>query len=88
MYLISGGTFILWLFRASRNLRALGNQSVEYSPGWAIGAWFIPIGNLFIPYQVTAEIWNRSHPANVQTRHAVRRRDSRWSAGGGRCSWQ
>jgi hypothetical protein len=72
MYVISGATFIVWLHRASKNLRALGNNHVEYSPGWTIGGWFIPIGNLFIPCQLMGELWNRSYPANVQSAYAVR----------------
>ena len=71
-YVTSGVTFIVWLHRASKNLPALGNKHVEYSPGWTIGGWFIPIGNLFVPCQLMGELWNRSHPANVQSGYAVR----------------
>jgi hypothetical protein len=28
----------------------------KYSKGWSVGAWFIPVGNLFIPKRVISEI--------------------------------
>jgi hypothetical protein len=31
-------------------------------PGWAIGAWFIPIGNLFLPWRIAMEIWEGTDP--------------------------
>ena len=37
---------------------------MKRSPGWAIGGWFIPIGNLFIPYGVVVQAWNRSIPSD------------------------
>lgn len=41
--------FIIWSFRVAKNGRALGYPA-SLSPGWAIGGWFIPIANLFLPY--------------------------------------
>ena len=54
---------IVWLRRAYRNLPALGARGLPWSPGWAIGAWFVPILNLFRPYQIVRETWVRSDPA-------------------------
>ena len=55
-------TFLIWLYRASKNLAPLGTQNQEYSPGWAVGYWFIPIVSFFVPYQVVKEIWKGSLP--------------------------
>lgn len=52
--------FLMWFHRAYSNLKALGAKGLQYSPGWAIGAWFIPFGNLFIPFRIAKEIWNKS----------------------------
>ena len=52
---------LMWIYRASRNLVAMGVQ-LRYSSGWAVRSWFIPIISLFRPYQVMKEIWKRSHP--------------------------
>ncbi len=54
--------FLMWLHRAYRNLRALTTEPLEASPGWAVGYWFIPIVNLFRPYQIVKEVWNKSDP--------------------------
>jgi hypothetical protein len=49
-------TFLVWFWRAYSNLSAL-NRPRKRRAGWAIGSWFIPIGNLFLPYGIGAEIW-------------------------------
>jgi len=54
--------FLVWIYRAYRNLSALGASGLEYSGKWAVGGWFIPIMNFWRPYQVTAEIWKASDP--------------------------
>ena len=55
--------FLIWLYRASDNLRAINPHGpIEYSPGWAVGSFFIPIANLFIPYRAVKEIWQKSGP--------------------------
>ena len=57
--------FAMWLHRAYANLPALGNpkEGLEYSPRWAVGGFFIPIVNLFVPYRAVKEIWVKSDPA-------------------------
>ena len=30
--------------------------------GWAIGPWFVPILNLFRPWQIAVETWEGSDP--------------------------
>lgn len=39
--------FLVWQYRHAKNARVLG--STTWGPGWAIGGWFIPIANLFLP---------------------------------------
>jgi hypothetical protein len=51
--------FIMWFRRAYYNLHSLGCY-VQYSEGWAAGAWFVPFLNLFRPYQIMKEIWDRT----------------------------
>ncbi len=55
--------FLMWIHRASRNLKSLGAHGQRFSPGWAVGWWFVPIMFFFRPYQVMAEIWRGSHAA-------------------------
>ena len=54
--------FLIWEYRAFNNLSALKAQNLEYSPGWAVGWWFIPFANLVKPFQVMRELWNQSDP--------------------------
>ncbi len=57
--------FLLWLYRATKNVPALGNphSRVEYTPGWAVGSFFIPFANLYMPYKAVREVWGKSDPA-------------------------
>ena len=55
--------FCMWTHRAARNLPALGGRGLKYTPGWAVGWFFVPIANLVMPYLVAAEIWRESDPA-------------------------
>jgi hypothetical protein len=57
--------FLMWIHRAYRNLPALMPESLHYSPRWAVGCFFIPILNLFRPYQVMREIWQGSDPSRL-----------------------
>lgn len=59
-------TWLVWQFRAYANLRLVGSRETEYTPGWSVGYWFIPILNLFRPYQITAELWRRSELQNAR----------------------
>lgn len=54
--------FLMWFARAYFNLPRLGVRSLRYKPGWAIGAWFVPILNLFRPKQIANDIWRGSDP--------------------------
>jgi len=53
-------TFSIWIYAAYRNLYALRVRGLQYSPGWAVGYFFIPIMNLFRPLQVFQEMWKAS----------------------------
>jgi hypothetical protein len=54
--------FVVWFSRAYKNVRALGGRNARYRAGWAIGAWFVPILNLFRPKQLANDIWRASDP--------------------------
>ena len=50
-------TFLMWFSRAYSNLPALGMAERRYGQGWSIGAWFVPILNLFRPKQIANDTW-------------------------------
>jgi hypothetical protein len=62
LYIFAVVIFLVWLYRSSSNLGALRTRTQEFSPGWAVGWWFIPIASLFRPFQAVREIWSQSDP--------------------------
>lgn len=58
--------FLMWTYRAARNLPSLGSVGQRFSPRWAVGWWFVPVMFFFRPYQVAAEIWKGSAPDSAQ----------------------
>ena len=54
--------YLIWVRRAYRNLHSLQIKPTEFSSGWAIGSYFVPILNLFRPYRMMREIWFGSQP--------------------------
>ena len=59
----------VFMYRANANLRAVGAKGLKTTPGWAAGWWFVPIANLFKPYQAMKEIYQCSHaPASTEWR--------------------
>ena len=66
--------FFMWIYKANKNLRSLRAAGLRFTPGWAVGWFFVPIMNLFRPYQIVSEIWKASDPG-VDTTH-----DTSWKA--------
>jgi hypothetical protein len=52
--------FLMWLARANRNLGALSGEQMAFTPGWAVGWFFVPFANFVMPYRVVKEIWQVS----------------------------
>lgn len=55
-YVVSAVTFIRWFRRAYYNLHLRVN-GLSFSAGWAAGSWFVPILNLFRPFQIMKELY-------------------------------
>jgi Domain of unknown function (DUF4328) len=58
----AGVLWCVWQFRAQGNLRSLGSTGMRFSPGWAVGWWFIPFANIVQPYRAVSELWRASEP--------------------------
>ena len=67
VFLAAAIAFLAWFSRAYRNLGRLGVAGLRYTPGWALGAWFVPILNLFRPKQVANDIWRATDPRQHDT---------------------
>ncbi len=57
--------FLVWTHLAAKNVRALGHQDLEYTPGWCVGWWFIPIMSLWKPLDALREVFKASDPESV-----------------------
>jgi hypothetical protein len=60
MLIVTGIIFLVWFHRLYKNMPNLGMGPLRYGTGWAIGAWFVPILNLFRPKQIMNDIWRAS----------------------------
>ncbi|KAF0802750.1 hypothetical protein A6D6_03925 [Alcanivorax xiamenensis] len=49
-----------WIYRANQNCRRLGAADMRFTPGWAVGWYFIPVLSMWKPYQAMKEIWRAS----------------------------
>ncbi len=58
--LVTGITFLKWVYRAYRNIQGFGAENLRYSPAWAVAYYFMPILFLIRPVQVMNEIWRAS----------------------------
>lgn len=58
--------FLSWVHRIHRNLPSLGGRDLEFTPGWAVGCYFIPFLNLYRPLQVMREAWHGSDPKRLE----------------------
>ncbi|MFF8607453.1 DUF4328 domain-containing protein [Streptomyces sp. NPDC015346] len=52
--------FIIWFFRVRKNAGVFAPDLHRGGPGWAIGAWFVPVANLWWPRSVAAGTWRAS----------------------------
>ena len=73
LFLVTAILFLKWVYRANENARRLGAVDMQFTPGWAIGWYFVPVASLVMPYQAMKEIWNAStSPAAWQSLHGHR----------------
>jgi hypothetical protein len=56
--LLMTAVFVLrWIYRAAANTRTLYSRRMRFTPGWAVGWFFIPIAHLWKPYQAMRDLW-------------------------------
>jgi len=55
--------FLFWLHGATKRTAALAQQKLSFSPGWAVGYFFIPFVNLYRVPQILGELWRASEPS-------------------------
>lgn len=53
----TGVVFIIWFYRVRQNGEIFRPDAFTLSRGWAIGGWFIPLGNLVLPFFPAKQTW-------------------------------
>ena len=62
LFIAAAVLFIIWFYRAYKNLGPLNAPPPRRGSGWTIGAWFVPILDLILPKLMLNEIWRGSEP--------------------------
>lgn len=60
LMLATAVVFIVWFHRVRHNAGVFRPDGFSQSAGWAIGGWFVPVANLFLPYRTARETWDAS----------------------------
>lgn len=75
LFLVSGFLFLKWVYRVVANARTL-NPAMRFTPGWAVGWYFVPLACWFKPFEYFKAAWEVSHnpasPAQVYTPSVLR----------------
>jgi hypothetical protein len=50
--------YCIWKVKCAKNCRVWSNRSFQFTPGWSVGFYFIPIVMLWKPFQAMSEIWD------------------------------
>ena len=59
--LVSGVSWLIWQHRAQANVWVVGGDPAPtIKPGWAVGWWFVPFANLFMPFKAVRELSQHS----------------------------
>jgi hypothetical protein len=69
--IVSGFLILRWIHRANWNARALGAQGMEFTPGWCVGWYFVPVACLWQPFYAMQEIWKASKNPSAWTTEAA-----------------
>ncbi|KRA33631.1 hypothetical protein ASD68_11780 [Rhodanobacter sp. Root627] len=60
IFIVTSITFLMWIYRANKNAQGFSSKTLEFTPGWAVGYFFIPVVSLYLPYRAMREIWRVS----------------------------
>lgn len=64
-------SFCMLVHRAATNLRAVGRTGLQFTPGWAVGWFFVPFANLVKPFHAMKEIVLASDPDTQKSEYGT-----------------
>jgi uncharacterized protein DUF4328 len=67
--MLTGVVFVIWFRRARINAAASGWPQ-RRAVGWTFWGWLVPVANLFVPFQLMADIWRASLPEGSRRKTA------------------
>jgi hypothetical protein len=56
LFLITVIVFGRWIYLAQKNLPELDARYLRFGPGWSVGVFFVPVLNLWAPYQAMGDL--------------------------------
>jgi hypothetical protein len=71
----TGIVWIVWQWRAAKNVEAYASYGTRFSPTWSIWGWIIPCASLVIPVLTLNDLWRASEPS-TSVQFAGKRRGS------------
>ncbi|MGI5339638.1 DUF4328 domain-containing protein [Streptomyces sp. CA-181903] len=63
----TAGLWAVWFRRVRLNAEVLAPGTHRFGSGWAAGAWFTPVVNLWFPKQIANDVYRASAPAGPQS---------------------
>ncbi|WP_371577455.1 DUF4328 domain-containing protein [Streptomyces sp. NBC_01314] len=63
--------FLIWFHRVRVNAEVFDPFGHRKKRGWAIGAWFVPVVNLWFPRRIAIDCWDASSPWEKPRSHAL-----------------
>ncbi|MDB1086022.1 DUF4328 domain-containing protein [Streptomyces sp. ACA25] len=60
LWLTVAVVWLLWFRRARRNAETFSPGRIRFGPAMAVGAWLIPFAMLWLPKQITDDVWRAS----------------------------
>lgn len=58
--------FFIWIYKSYEKLQNFHPMSeIRFTPGWAVGWFFVPFANLYKPFQIIRELFSKSQPSNA-----------------------
>ncbi len=60
LYLGTTVALLMWVHRAYLNLTRADAPGLRFTPGWAVGYWFVPVLNIVRSKQILDDLWRAS----------------------------
>ncbi|WP_448318047.1 DUF4328 domain-containing protein [Streptomyces sp. CO7] len=65
-HLFCAVAFLVWFTALRRAAGPLEPEGFRQGPGWALGAWFVPLANFVLPHRVAVDMWRACAPTPAE----------------------